>query len=200
MSKKDKRVDVYFYAFISIILSVLSFSSCSKDNGAKIYETEMDTLTENVNVSVSDEDIEEYVYVQISGAVVNPGVYKVSLGIRIFEAVEIAGGVTEEAEVQAVNMARPVADEMQIYIPTAAEVQYSTDIQFWEEVTKENLIDINSATKEELMELPGIGEAKADAIISYREQNGMFKDISEIMNISGIKESAFSKIKDKIKV
>lgn len=142
---------------------------------------------------------EEYVYVHLCGAVVNPGVYKVASDTRVYEVVDMAGGITEEANVQAVNMAKPVEDEMQIYIPMAGEVFNGENTQYYQE-TQEKLLNINQATKEELMELPGIGEAKAEAIIAYREENGLFTDITDIMNISGIKESAFSKIKDKIKV
>lgn len=151
-----------------------------------------------------------YVYVQVCGAVNQPGVYRVSSTLRVFEVIEIAGGMTEEADINVINMAKPVMDEMKLYIPSKDEVSMgnydNSGYDLYEGETEDTgleedgLVNINEAGEEELMTLPGIGEAKAGAIIAYREENGAFTDISEIMNISGIKQAAFDKIKDLIKV
>lgn len=152
-----------------------------------------------------------YVYVQVCGAVNQPGVYKVSSTLRVFEVIDMAGGVTEEADTNVINMAKPVMDEMKLYIPAKDEVSagnydnsgydlYSEEPEDTDSEEEDGLVNINEAGEEELMTLPGIGEAKAGAIIAYREENGAFTDISEIMNISGIKQAAFDKIKDLIKV
>lgn len=204
MKNKLITVVMFLSIFSGVTLSALTLSGCGDSNDVKVYEAGedeeiSDDVMESGNISYDAETTKEYVYVQLCGAVANPGVYKILSGTRVYEAVEAAGGLLEEADTRAVNMAKPVADEMQIYIPTINEVNNDTAAQLLEN-TRDELLNINEATKEELMELPGIGETKAEAIIAYRTEHGMIKDITELMNISGIKEAAFSKIKDKIRV
>lgn len=205
MKNKLKTVVILVGIFISVIVSALSFSGCKDNNDVKLYEVKDseevsdDEVTDSSGISNNTKPSEEYVYVQLCGAVLNPGVYKILSGARIYEAVEEAGGLLEEADTRAVNMAKPVEDGLQIYIPAKDETHNGTITQDSEN-TQKGLLNINEAAKDELMELPGIGETKAEAIITYRKEHGMIKDITELMNISGIKESVFSKIKDKIKV
>lgn len=185
-----------------LIIIIMIFLLCGCDNSSegKVYsgsEKEVESTKEDER-NIETETV-QYVYVQIYGAVNSPGVYKVSSELRVFEALELAGGVTAQGDAEAINLARPVMDEMQIYIPTYDEVAKSEEVSFWQDET-DGLIDINTASKEELMELPGIGESKAEDIISYREENGGFGNISDIKNVNGIKDAAFEKIKDKIKV
>ena len=214
-----KKVRFIWQCFL-ISMCFMCLTGCGEDGKAKVYseksvddtDVSKDKNYSSEQVSGDNEEIQTdgYVYVQLCGAVNTPGVYKLLSGTRVFEALEAAGGTTEEADTNAVNLARPVTDEMQIYIPTKEEASNSNGDYFWENTQdltegctdseEDSLININDAAREELMKLPGIGEAKADAIISYREENGGFSDISEIMNISGIKEAAFEKIKDLIKV
>ena len=157
-------------------------------------ESSADTLEE-----IREEQAEQQtlIYVQVSGAVVCPGVYELPEGSRIFTAIEQAGGLTEEADVRLLNQAEPISDGQMIYIYAMGEdppAQETTDIQ------EDGKVNLNTATAEQLMTLPGIGQSKADLIISYREKQGAFKKIEDIMNIEGIKEGVFSKIKDHIKV
>lgn len=155
-----------------------------------------------------DGSLSREIYVQICGAVNQPGVYKVTTELRVFEVIELAGGVTESADTDVVNLAKPVYDEMRIYIPVQGEEIQEDVSENYDDIysdgetirEKDYLIDINNASIEELMTLPGIGEMKAAAIIEYRERIGAFERIEDIMNISGIKQAAFDKIKDKIKV
>lgn len=183
-------------------------------------------------------------YVHICGEVVNPGVYEMEPGSRIFHVVEAAGGFTGQAASDYLNMAQETADGMKITVPSREETeglevfgpgaggqsgkkgqntgtgvasedegkgkdvwQGSPWIEMPEGTGQEILglepsgkIDLNTATKEELMTLRGIGEARAADIIRYREEQGPFQTIDEVMNISGIKEAAFEKIKDDITV
>ena len=185
-----------------VLMSMYVLCSCSETDADVIYpeeHKEPGTVTSGWE-QVSETEGE--VFVQICGAVRTPGVYKVSSTLRVFQAIEAAGGVTEQADINSVNLARPVTDEMYIYIPAAGEVQENRRPEDGTETfsTAGNKININTATREELMTLKGIGEAKADAIIMYREETGGFTEISQIMNISGIKEAAFNKIKDSISV
>ena len=147
------------------------------------------------------------IYVYICGEVINPGVYELSGDSRIYEAVDAAGGFTENAARECVNLASKVSDGMQITIynrEEAASLQAdsaSVDGNAGKSGTSgSGLVNLNTATKEELMTLKGIGESKAADIIRYREKSGGFKKIEDIMKISGIKENGFQKIKDSITV
>ena len=126
----------------------------------------------------------------VCGEVSNPGVYTLEADSRIFQAIEMAGGVTDVADVSHINLAQRITDGMRIYIPS--QVEQTLEI--------ETKVNINTAPKEQLMTLTGIGESKAIAIISYRETKGGFDTIEEIMEIAGIKQAAFDKIKDNITV
>lgn len=148
-------------------------------------------------------------YVYVCGAVHHAGVYEVPEGERIYRVLELAGGYTEEAAEEYLNLASPVADGMKLFVPTKAELETLNGSGFFPQMFEEtsqstagssNKIDLNKASKEELMTLTGIGEAKADAIIKYRQETGRFNRIEDIMNISGIKQAAFDKIKDNITV
>ena len=148
------------------------------------------------------------IYVYICGEVANPGVYELSEDSRIYEAVDAAGGFTENAASESINLASKVSDGMQITIYNKEEAaslpaggtsagKNSGQDQM---SGSSSLVNLNTATKEELMTLKGIGESKAEDIIRYREKSGGFKKIEDIMKISGIKEAGFQKIKDSITV
>lgn len=136
-------------------------------------------------------------YIHICGEVKNPGVYIFSLPPRLVEVVEKAGGFTKKADRSAVNLAESVTDGSQITIPSKKRRE-SGEKNEVQNTSSEGKVNINTASREELMTLNGIGESKASQIISYRETNGLFKKIDDIMNISGIKEGVFNKIKDYI--
>ena len=160
--------------------------------------------------------------VHICGAVSAPGVYELPAGSRIIDAVEAGGGFLPEADEACCNLAEEIVDGCQIYIMTKSEscadgqtekkagIQTSPDgdMQTTDRNVRSNsttalengLVNLNTADVAALMTLPGIGESRAKAIISYREQQGAFTKIEDIMKISGIKQAAFSKIKDKITV
>ncbi|MCD8052907.1 MAG: helix-hairpin-helix domain-containing protein [Lachnospiraceae bacterium] len=146
----------------------------------------------------------EEVYVYVCGCVAAPGVYALPVSARVQDAVEAAGGFDEGADTEYWNLAEPVSDGEQIRIPTLSESESMEERAVSEaaaaEETASGLVNLNTATREELMTLTGIGEAKADAILAYREENGAFASIEEIMNVSGIKEAGFEKIKDQITV
>lgn len=153
-----------------------------------------------------------YVTVYVCGEVQVPGVYELLEGKRVINAIEAAGGFSETAAADFLNLARIIVDGEKIDVPSLEEVRqglistehYENDAS--QGGTADNnesgkaLININTATKEELMVLPGIGEIRAMSIIAYREENGAFESIEEIMLVSGIKEGAFAKIKAYIMV
>lgn len=133
------------------------------------------------------------IYVYVCGAVNVEGVYALPVGSRVYEAVEMAGGFREDAAGTEVNQAEILEDAMRLYIPSMSDL---ADLQS----ANDGKVNINKATKEELMTLPGVGASRAESIIQYREKEGTFKKIEDIMQISGIKEGLFEKIKDFIKV
>ena len=153
---------------------------------------------------------EETAAVYVCGAVNMPGVYALPAGSRICDAVEAAGGLTPEADGERVNLARRILDEERIYIPRRGEETEPALFSETEEAAKgENSeagsgeknagrININTAGREELMQLPGIGEAKAEAILSYREENGSFLRPEDLMQVPGIKEASFRRLEEKI--
>ena len=150
----------------------------------------------------SHEREDKLIYVHICGAINKPDVYELKENTRLFELVKSAGGFTKDAADDYINLASIVMDGEQVYIPTkeeAKELDLPSPISKPEEKGSKK-ININTASKEELMTLTGIGEAKAKSIIEYRQSNGNFKTIEDIKKISGIKDSIYTKISDLITV
>ena len=150
-------------------------------------------------------------FVHVCGEVESPGVYEMKAGQRVFEAIAMAGGFTEKAAQSYLNLAEPVWDGMKLEVPdqeqapatewTASAGQAGSPVPGGRAAgAAPEKVNLNTATKEELMTLRGIGEAKAEDIIRYREKSGGFTRIEDIMQISGIKNAAFEKIKDDITV
>ena len=159
---------------------------------------ESDVLSEVQSTPVTESSTEPIkIYVHICGEVNNPGVYELAEGSRIFEAVEAAGGFTEEAAQASLNLAQVISDEEQIVILTQDEAEEKARL---EREQAAGIVNLNTASKEQLMSLPGIGESRAEDIIRYRKESGGFQNIEEIMSVPGIKESAYLKIKDSITV
>ena len=178
--------------------------------------------TDRTELSDASSEETKTLVVHICGAVSAPGVYELPAGSRIIDAVEAGGGFLPEADEACCNLAEEIVDGCQIYIMTKTEscadgqtekkagIQTSpdSDMQTTDRNVRSNsatalengLVNLNTADITALMTLPGIGESRAKAIISYREQHGAFAQIEDIMKISGIKQAAFSKIKDKITV
>lgn len=168
----------------------------------------LDTVkTETAITAIPEEKVLEEVVVYVCGAVEEPGIYTLAADSRLYEAIAMAGGFSKEADPSYHNLARSIADGERIYILSAketkllsAELRVSGEEGAGNSPTGTGSINLNTATAEQLMELPGIGEAKATAILAYRAKIGQFSDIEEIMNVSGIGEAMFEKIKDKITV
>lgn len=150
--------------------------------------------------TVPKEPLIPSIYVHLCGQVQHPGVYKVKQGTRLIQVIKQAGGFTKQAARDVINQAKIVTDEEQIEIPSKNQmIQKQSMQQSKEQVTvTDDRVNINTATKEQLMTLPGIGQAKAERIIDYRTRQGAFTSIEQIKQIEGIKEKAYEKIKDKI--
>jgi general secretion pathway protein K len=189
---------IFLIMFLTILLT-----SCKEDSGIEFGKNTETEVEEVISESVTKESIseavtaEEYIDVFISGCVNKPDVYKLKKDSIIKDAVEMAGGFSEDACRDYVNLAKKIESGEHIIIPSQDEVKDLNPIQVEDALNSSSLVNINKASKEELMSLPGIGERKAEAIIKYRNSKS-FSNIEDIMNISGIKEAAFNKIKDKI--
>lgn len=146
----------------------------------------------------------DMIYVYICGAVTEPGVYQIAEGSRLFELIDESGGMLETADVTSQNLAREVQDGEQIQILTKEEVKERSEmdgVMTTGNIGKQQgLININTATVQELTTLTGIGESRALAIIAYREENGLFQSIDGIKKVAGIKEGLFEKIKNQITI
>ena len=181
---------------------------------------------EVIEQEIEEVSISNSIQIDIKGAIQNPGLYELEEGSRVQDAIRIAGGLLENADVSYINLSKKLQDEMVVIIYTKEEIhtleEGNTAIKYIEkecvcpsikndgcieETKKESntpketntgMISLNHGTLEELMSLTGIGESKAKAIISYREQNGPFTDIHDITKVSGIGESTYEKIKDRL--
>lgn len=211
--------------FMNVLFAGMGLSGCQNHKTEIMLDdqdTEKNTETESGSEEISDEvtvlneaelseipqeEIQAEIFVDVCGAVANPGVYEMDADSRVFQVIEAAGGFLPEAASASVNQAQPVSDGQQIYVPTQEEVEEGTMpavIQQTETAgdsdMAEGVVNINTADADILKSLSGIGDAKAQAILAYREEYGAFSTIEEIMQVPGIKESTFSAIKDKITV
>ena len=191
---------------------ILSDNTANNTFEAEAFSSQEDSGKETETPETLDNEPPENVVVYVCGAVVNPGVYELSEGSRIDDALAAAGGFSEDADRTYVNLAARLSDGSKLQIPTISETSdeaLAKEIESFD--TGDNgyksgaldgsgLININTASQTELATLPGIGEGIAGKIIKYRDENGSFKSIEDIMKVSGIKDKLFSKIKDQITV
>lgn len=202
LSSYEKRRIVYIAAAVIFILvcGIIYFGKEKKDEPS--YEPVGESTVSETSFPYTDDGTEnssynEPVVVYVAGAVLHPGVYEVGGNKRISDAIEAAGGFKNNAAADYLNLAAQLSDGEKITVPTKKEAKA---LNKENDSNESHLVNINTAAKEELMTLPGIGESKADAIIAYRQENGNYRDIEELMQISGIKEGVYSKISEYITV
>ena len=182
-----------------ILLILVGVGGLFSKKEESVEETEVvvtTVLAEKTEVSTTQETV---IFVDIKGAVKNPGVYQMKVGDRVKDALEAAGGLTEEADSQKVNLAKRLEDQMVIVVPKVGEE--AEEIPAGEtrnEATKEGKVNINTATVEELKTLKGVGEKKAEAIIEYRKKNGSFKTKEDLMKVRGIGKKLFESFQERI--
>ena len=239
---KEKLKNCYYVILVIVILVLGYFIVSNMNTSEVILEESEGVLVESVEES---EEISGY-YVDIKGEVVNPGVYELSTDSRVIDVINIAGGLTKNADTSIINLSKKISDEMNIRIYSKSEIKKLKEninkepevIEIIKEIEKEcvcpeindtcssndalieddkvndkkediitdkiesssKLININTASLEELMTLTGIGEVKAQAIINYRETYGSFPTIKSLTNVSGIGDKTLAKIADKITV
>lgn len=224
-----KLIKKYKYIItIILILLIILYVIITKKKLNNNANSDFSILSENPSVEqtqINNKEPESLCSIDIKGAIKKPGVYEANCNSIVNDIIKLAGGLTDSADTSVINLAKKITNEMVIIIYTKDEVKNSnivknvvkivekeckcpniqndgclnTDIK--EDITNtNNIININSATMKELQKISGIGETKAKAIITYREKNGKFKSIADIMNVDGIGEKFFNQIKDYITV
>lgn len=207
MTKSYKQILIICGLILTIIAGIIIYFFQNKQEDytyLEITNEEEKINTEEENIQEKDETI----VVHITGEVVNQGIVNVKKGSRIIDAIEAAGGATQNADLTKINLAYVIEDGVKIYVPNINE---SEEEEWISEDSGENIIssgntkkeeklmvNINTAKVEDLVKLPGIGESIATRIISYRTENGKFNMIDDIKNVSGIGDSKFNNIKNYI--
>lgn len=202
----DKKLMVKVIA--GVILIAVAFTVYLVKNRASEEDLTISVIPGSEHESAenpTDSAIEEEVMimVDVAGAVNNPSVVELPEGSRVFEAIEKAGGLTMEGDTGSINRAEILTDGQKIYIPTKQEVKNGSIADGTSSVLvtgQSGLININTADSATLQKIPGVGPATAEKIISYRNENGKFKSITDIKNVSGIGDKTFEKMKKKITV
>lgn len=204
----------YYLVVAVLIVAAGVFYILTMDKAELTMVLEQETVTAGMDVSAASdkhdskgsqkdsqtqgsskaEGADEMIFVHLCGEVVHPKVYEVTKGSRLFEIIELAGGLTDDANEASVNMARVVFDGEKIYVASMDEVADKVAIAGM----AGGKVSINNADLAALMTLPGVGESKAQAILDYRQENGGFQSVEDIMNVTGIKEAMYNKIKDHI--
>ncbi len=205
-----------YFIFLGLIVIFLIIIFTDKDDEVGVVLEKQDITPTNVVEEIK-------VKVDIKGAVLNPGVYELDKNSRVSDAINLSGGLTAEADTSVINLSKNVSDEMVIIIYTKDEIKKmqsgDTSVKYIEKecicpklendacienvvdnttVDQSNKISLNNATIAQLMELNGIGQSKAEAIIEYRKANGGFKSIEEIMEVDGIGQTTYDKIKEQL--
>lgn len=188
--------------FLVLCMSLIGGCREQEEEMVVLEEVELEEDSEEIESGDTEEELET-IFIYVCGQVVNPGVYELAEGSRVYEAIQIAGGMTETAAKDYVNQAQMLVDGQRVYIPSTEEAEqgqmqeHSVSSSVMESEIK---VNINTAGKEELMTLTGIGEVRAEAILAYRQMKGRFGDIEELMQVEGIKQGTYEKIKDQITV
>lgn len=204
--KKTILTTVFFLCFLGVLLT-----SCKHQSTEMILEQPRESETDNDAADLQEKVHEEssvseekpsYIWIDVSGAVKNPGVYKLKADARVFEAIEAAGGFTEQADLQWLNQALPLKDGEKIQVYTEEETKnMKEEADFSENVNgrqDSGKVNLNTAALDELQQIPGIGEVRARAIIQYREEHGVFQSAEEVQQVPGIKGKTYEKMTDYI--
>lgn len=199
--KNKKTIALIVVLIILFTVSVMMYGR----NKEKVFQDEyMDNIfveeeEKEILVEVGDTKANKsYIVVEVKGEVTRPDVYELEEGSIVKELIDMAGGLTKEADISRINRAKKLQNHELVVIGNINDKENTNMIEESSEAEYDGLININSANLEELKKISGVGDVKAQSIIEYREKNGGFKSIDEIKNIDGIGEKTFEKIKDKI--
>ncbi len=196
----DKWVDFgkkYWHLSLSALLVILFlFGLFFTPNEPKWPEAEESSP---IFESESRKESLDQIVVDIKGEIRNPGIYTLPSGARLYELIQLAGGVTDEGNEKVMNFAQELSDQQLVIVPHLDDPVVYADNRT-EETLAQNQIDLNTADSSQLQELPGIGAKKAEAIIAYREEKGFFKTVEEVKEVSGIGPKTYEALEGLIKV
>lgn len=218
MIKINKKQKIIMICILAVVL-ICGYKYTYSKNNVEIISQE-DTKIQEENEIENETTNKEKIFIHVSGAVNNEGVFELNENARVSDAIQQAGGFKENAYTKDINLAYKLEDGMKVYVPTKEEVEnnknekteissnnqnyidnsLSTNIKTENNIENNKKININTANQEELETLPGIGSSTAMKIINYRKEKGKFKNIEDIKNVSGIGEAKYNKIKELISV
>ena len=218
MLKKEiysqKNMILIVIVLIIIIVGIyLYINKTNEEDDAYIFDDSKNEIVNNAiqneieDNTIEEKDEQEKIIVHVTGSVERQGIVSLNKGQRVIDAIEASGGATKEANTSLINLAYVLEDGMKIYVPSKDDNKdtefivsgYSEEVKSTEK-KKQEKVNINTATLNELENLPGIGESIANKILTYRNKNGKFKNIEDLKNVSGIGESKFNNIKNYIYV
>ena len=196
-NKKNVFKDEYMNnIFIEEDENIIEGTSYYDDSDIEVVK-----INNNENNESETQEVKNNIVVEIKGEVVKPDVYLLDEGSIIKDLIDIADGLTDEADISNINRAKELSNhELIIIYNINDEDRDNTNYALENDTESNNIININTATESELQSIPGVGEVKAKSIIIYREKNGGFKKIEEIKSVDGIGEKTFEKIKEFIKL
>ena len=210
MLKNIKSKIVIVIAVLIIMIGIIYQIKKSNEELKEIsYQNVIaQNVQETAEIIEEDTTEKEYIKIHITGQIKNSGIIELEVGSRISDAIEKAGGITEFANLDEVNLAYCLEDGQKLYIPSIEEkdVEYITEnngeniIQDTKVSSASKVININKADKEDLEKIPGVGPSMAEKIVNYREENGYFNSIEDLKNISGIGEKKFESMREYISV
>lgn len=183
---------------------ILKNTNTLSQNKTEVVNQEITSNSSSSHMEISDsktqEEKEEDITIDVKGAVKQPGIYQMKAGSRVYEALQKAGGLTENADHKSINQAQKLKDESVIYVATIGEEATDVNKETEEKEQKSSLVNLNTATETELQTISGIGLKRAQDIINYRETNGNFRSIEDLKNVSGFGAKTIEKIKDYVTV
>lgn len=211
LSFKEKKLGILL-AIVSLVLIIcLTFFFNIKEDDKKVTLSSQMNLTENLSTTAQNDREEEKtnpemetIMVDIKGAVVKEGVYQLQRNSRVTDAIQIAGGLRDDADPNAINLAQKLSDEAILYVARKGENKSIIDSQGQQSSSieqggqRDQKVNINKATIEDLRKIPGIGEKRAQEILDARDSKGGFKSIDDLLTISGIGQKTLEKIKNDI--
>lgn len=207
--RKHVTKEKIIISVVILVISIIGLKLFLSKNAAKVDQFEEVVLTDTTDLIAETEKENNDVvkmYVDIKGAVKLPGMYEVTSDMRVLNVIDMAGGLKETADDSQVNFSQRIEDQMVIYIPVEGEELSETAIAGTNSNTanisknEDGKVNLNQATKEELMTLSGVGEKKAEKIIEYREENGSFKTIEDLKNVNGFGEKSFESLEKYISI
>ena len=195
-----KTIILAFLCSIVVIIGGLFYFNQSKTedySGVSFSNTTSESINKGEK---TEEKHDEKIFVDVKGAVKHPGVFETTKDKRVKDLIEEAGGLLDDADISTLNLSQKVKDQMVIYVLKHGEKPKQMTENATTSSSSGEVININTANKEQLMKISGVGKTKAEAIIAHREKNGDFKTKEDITKVRGIGKATFEKIKDKIEV